>query len=215
MLLFMKPTHEKDKFMNPFDFFDDIYCICISSRKEKKRKAEEQFKQLGISDRVEFFEAILSEPYWDGCRESHKECIRRAKEKGARNVLIFEEDVLFLHKDHKALEKCLDDLSKTDWDLFLLCGVVKEVKSHVTENLCLVNAYHTHAHALNRKFFDTVLSFEGDNKRYYDDGKRVWSRGSIDIFLAQKTLKYMIKPIMAVQPDKGSNTLQRYYDNVL
>ena len=103
---------------NSFDFFDDIYCICISSREEKKRKAEEQFKQLGIFDRVEFFEAILSEPYWDGCRESHKECVRRAKEKGARNVLIFEEDVLFLHKDHKALEKCLDDLSKTDWDQF-------------------------------------------------------------------------------------------------
>ena len=120
-----------------------------------------------------------------------------------------------MHKDHKALEKCLDDLSKTDWDQFLLGGVVKEVKSHVTENLCLVDAFHTHAHALNRKFFDTVLSFEGDNKRYYDDGKRVWSRGSIDIFLAQKTLKYMIKPIMAIQPDKGSNTLQRYYDNVL
>ncbi len=145
--------------MNPFDFFDDIYCICISSREEKKRKAEEQFKQ--------------------------------------------------------ALEKCLDDLSKTDWDSFLLGGVVKEVKSHVTENLCLVDAYHTHAHALNRKFFDTVLSFEGDSKRYYDDGKRVWSRGSIDIFLSEKTLKYMIKPIMAIQPDKGSNTLQRYYDNVL
>ena len=65
--------------MNPFDFFDDIYCICISSRKEKKRKAEQQFKQLGIFDRVEFFEAILSEHYWDGCRESHKECVRRAK----------------------------------------------------------------------------------------------------------------------------------------
>lgn len=199
---------------NPFNFFDDIYCISAETRPAKRNKAAKQFQELGILDRVEFFPAILREPYWEGCRESHKECIRRAKKKSANNVLIFEEDVFFIHKDLNALDAALNDLSKIDWNSFLLGGAVKEKVEHISDNLCLVDSYLTHAHALNKNMFDTVLAFEGSNE-YHDDGKRVWSRGNIDLFLKENTLKYMIKPIMAVQPDKSTSILTKYYNKLL
>ena len=199
---------------NPFDFFDQIYCISVPTRKAKRKRAELQFQQLGILHRVNFFDAILREPYWEGCRESHKECVRKAKNSGANNVLIFEEDVFFIHKDLNALEKALNELSRKHWNNFLLGGTVRKLKCDISDNLCLVDAYLTHAHALNKHFFDKVLSFEGSTE-YYDDGRRVWSRGNIDLFLEEQTSKYMIKPIMAVQPEKAHNTLNSYYNKVL
>jgi hypothetical protein len=199
---------------NPFDFFDEIYCISVKTRLAKRRRAIKQFEELGILNRVEFFDAILREPYWDGCRESHKECVRRAKNNGANNVLIFEEDVLFLHKDLAALEKALNELREEDWNNFLLGGIVREVKHKISENLYLVDAYLTHAHALNCNMFDKVLAFEG-SPYYKDDGKKVYSRGNIDLFLEENTLKHIVNPIMAVQPDKSSAILSKYYNNML
>jgi hypothetical protein len=198
---------------NPFDFFDEIYCISVKTRLAKRRRAIKQFEELGILNRVEFLDAILREPYWDGCRESHKECVRRAKKNGANNVFIFEEDVFFIHKDLNILEKALNELQRKDWNNFLLGGVVTEVKAKVSENLCLVDAYLTHAHALNKQMFDDVLAFEG-SPYYKDNGKKVFSRGNIDLFLEENTLKYMIKPVMAVQPDKGTKILSSYYNKV-
>ena len=74
---------------NPFDFFDEIYCISAPTRSEKKERAMRQFKHIGILSRVSFFDAIMIEPHWVGCRESHRACIRKAKSNGSENVLIF------------------------------------------------------------------------------------------------------------------------------
>ena len=60
-----------------------------------------------------------------------------------------------------------------------------------------------------------ILNFEGSEK-YYDDGKQIWSLGRLDLFLTQNNFKkYMIKPIMAVQPDKSAKTLKSYYNKII
>ena len=72
---------------NPFDFFDEIFCICSPERVVERRRAERQFKELGILNRVKFFDAIMREPYWIGCRESHRSCIKQARANNSENVL--------------------------------------------------------------------------------------------------------------------------------
>jgi hypothetical protein len=200
---------------NPFDFFDSIYCISAESRAFKRKKVSRQLDKLGLLDRVTFFNAILREPYWEGCRESHKECIRKAKKDGANNVLIFEEDVFFLHHDLNAVRGAIEKLQSYPWDIFTLGCTVEEVLENIHENLCVVSGYLNHAYAVNKPFFDTILNFEGSEK-YYDDGKQIWSLGRLDLFLTQNNFKkYMIKPIMAVQPDKSTKTLRSYYNKIL
>ena len=144
---------------NPFDFFDKIYCISVPSRTEKRERAVRQFESIGILDRVFFFDAIMQDPSWVGCRESHRACIREAKDDGAENVLIFEEDVFFLHRDFSALDSALNSLSKFDWEVFTLGIAVHRVKKHISENLCLVKGSLNHAYAIHKRCWDEVLDY--------------------------------------------------------
>ncbi len=41
-----------------FEYFQKIYCINLKSRHDRKILAIQEFKKLGIEDRVEFFEAF-------------------------------------------------------------------------------------------------------------------------------------------------------------
>ena len=52
------------------------FIVSVSRAVNKKETRQKDSSELGILDRVIFFDAILREPYWDGCRESHKECVR-------------------------------------------------------------------------------------------------------------------------------------------
>jgi GR25 family glycosyltransferase involved in LPS biosynthesis len=206
----------------PFDFFDEIYCISCKTRPKKRERAARQFKQIGILDRVSFFDAIMVDPYWVGCTEAHRACIRKAKSNGANNVLIFEEDVFFLHKDLSSLSSALETLGEFDWEVFSLGLSVHKVKSHISENLCLVMGSLAHACALHKRCWDEVLNYP-DTEECYDHGgdvgdkanSNVRNKGHIDAFMTHRFEKFMIKPIMAVQPDKASSTLKKYYDFVL
>jgi len=200
---------------NPFSFFDEIYCISAKSRPRKKLLAARQFEDLGILDRVEFLDAIMTDPYWVGCRESHRACIRKAKSNGAENVLIFEEDVFFIHKDLEALRGVTITLQNLDWQVFSLGGVVTKVLHHVDDNLCLVKGHLNHAHAMHKSCWDEVLDYKPTDE-CLDAGKTgVFNKARLDLFLAKKYDKYMIKPMMAVQPDRASQILTSYYDKIL
>jgi|LULG01.1.fsa_nt_gb GR25 family glycosyltransferase involved in LPS biosynthesis len=210
---------------SPFDFFDAIFCICAPDRREQGRKARNQFKELGILDRVTFFDAIMTEPYWIGCRESHRGCIKQAQDNGNENVLIFEEDFFFLHKDFVALDRALNDLNRFDWEIFSLGLTVHKVYEHISDNLCLTKGNLTHAAALHKRCWNEILDFP-DTEECVDvpvqragplqrGGRGVFNKSNIDIYTTQNFKKYMIKPIMAIQPDKADITLTKYYNQII
>ena len=203
---------------NPFDFFDEIFCICSPERVVERRRAERQFKELGILNRVKFFDAIMREPYWIGCRESHRSCIKQARANNSENVLIFEEDVLFLHTDLTALDNCLKDLSKFDWKIFTLGHTVHRLYEDISENLCLTEGNLTHAWALHKSCWDEILNYphteECVDVPLFSGRRGIYSKSNIDIYSTRNFKKYMIKPIMAVQPDKADVTLTKYYNKI-
>ncbi len=203
---------------NPFDFFDEIFCICAPNRMVKRRAAERQFKQLGILNKVNFFDAIMREPHWVGCRESHRACIKHAQDNNSDNVLIFEEDVFFLHKNLSALSGALDDLNRFDWNIFTLGHTVHKLYDNISDNLCLTRGNLTHAWALHKSCWDEILNFphteECVDVPVFRGGRGVYSKSNIDIYSARHFKKYMIKPIMAIQPDKADITLTKYYNKI-
>lgn len=88
----------------------------------------QQFEELGLIDKVEFFNAIdyseifpqsiFSELNYTtqtfpilGCAISHYSCISSAYEQGLNNILILEDDICFL-KDKDVLEKYFNNLPK-------------------------------------------------------------------------------------------------------
>jgi hypothetical protein len=81
---------------------DAMYCINLAARADRRQAVEAQFRGAGLADRVEFFEAVdgrqVTHPRvisngQAGCLASHLGVIGRARERGQKNVLIFEDDV--------------------------------------------------------------------------------------------------------------------------
>ena len=75
--------------MNPFDFFERIYCINLDSREDRWRRVQKQFLKLGILDRVKRFSAVARENAIEGCRLSHQQVIRRALDHRWKQILVF------------------------------------------------------------------------------------------------------------------------------
>ena len=116
--------------VNPFDYFDGIYCINLERRVDRWTQCKKEFDKIGISDRVERFNAFdnKSNPK-KGCYDSHLSVIKLAFEKKLKNVLIFEDDVAFLKTyDEKKLKKALSVLDKEEWEFFYLGGLERRMK---------------------------------------------------------------------------------------
>lgn len=88
----------------------------------------QQFEELGLIDKVEFFNAIDYSEIFPrqiflnlnpttqnfpilGCAISHYSCVSSAYEQGLNNILILEDDICFL-KDKDVLEKYFNNLPK-------------------------------------------------------------------------------------------------------
>lgn len=160
---------------NPFDFFEEIYCINLNYRTDKWKACLEQFEKIGIHNRVERFEAIKfegSHPYVNirsaGCFASHRAAINLIKERNLNNALIFEDDVEFVNDVNKYLSLSLNELKKQNsWDIFYLGMHVGEKMDNnrpnqialerVDKNLLKVNvALCAHAQAYSREASEII-----------------------------------------------------------
>jgi len=115
--------------MNSFDYFDEIYCINLDKRTRRWELAQNEFKKLGILDRVKRFSAIDNLGGKRGCFESHMKIIHMAKEKNLRNVFIFEDDVAVLPcYSHEKFEKSINFLKDQTWEFFYMGGLERRIK---------------------------------------------------------------------------------------
>lgn len=166
--------------MNPFNFFDKIFYINLDSRPERREVVEELFKKYNI--KAERFSAIQLTPeqnenlrqdgcffrgderpeharFTKSCTLSHLSIIFRAKLMRYKNVLIFEDDVVFREDILEQLSLTLEDLQKQEkWDMFYIgCNPLQY--QQVTDNLGRSKgALTAHAYAVNSNFYDTVLN---------------------------------------------------------
>jgi len=180
-------------------FFDKIYCINLDERTDRWEKALNEFKKVGIEN-VERFSAIKDENGATGCIKSHLTIIQKAKKENLNNVLIFEDDVLFLEKNISSIPKALEDLKNIEWDLFYFGATIDQnigFMSKITDNLFKTNfAYTTHAYAINSGVFDKILN-EGIYHRI------------IDVFYCYNIVpmgkSFIMNPMVAIQQEGYSN----------
>ena len=92
-----------------WEYFDKIYCISLDERTDRRAEAENQFRSVGLWERVEFFVA-KRHPYdcEQGIFESHIACIKKGVESGADTMLIFEDDIQFDGFQADRLKKSID-----------------------------------------------------------------------------------------------------------
>ena len=142
-----------------WDFFDRLYCVSLREREDRRRSAREQFAKVGLGDRVEF---VLGERHpfdmEEGVYESHMRCLRKGLEAGAKNIVIFEDDVEFDRFDPERLKGCTDFLKQhPEWKVLLLGALICSSRKTANPHVQKVRYQSlTHAYVLNRPYAETL-----------------------------------------------------------
>lgn len=220
---------------NPFDYFDKIFCINLDSRPDRWELAQDEFRKVGILDRVERVTALTTEemPYDPrpvksrntsdllgqfACASSHNKCTKLAIKYNAKNYLAFEDDFYFKDFDKDYLNTCIDELP-SDWRLFSLgynnWSERAPIKSY-SDNLNKMYGFGlAHAYAINKNMFEHLNSeFEKRVIRSETCRKRWWKRN--EYFLGNTTkYQYGVKNIFAFQRDGFSDVTSSHKDHTL
>ncbi len=202
--------------MDILKHFDRVYCINMDKRPDRWEQAQVEFKKMGIENDVIRWSGVENSDGNLGCTLSHKTLIEHCKAEGLNNVLIFEDDVLFVETDTDKLEEAFGELKALEnWDLFYV-GVTMAPQLNsfrrVTDNLLRTTfAYTTHAYAVNAQAFDPMIEAWDETIR---NGHNI-----VDTTLCTKIVQgrgksFVMDPIYAIQQpglsDIGHNVIDSY-----
>lgn len=92
---------------------------------------------------------------------SHYNAISEAHVQNLNNILIFEDDCIFVDDFQQKFNKLLSELPDDNWDILYLGGEPNNDCLKVTENIyeCLGGVYGAHAYLVNKVFFEKLLKY--------------------------------------------------------
>ena len=193
----------KREIRSPFFYFDAIYCITLDTARQRRRKMEDRCKALGIHERVRFWSAVATpENHHVGCTLSHRGIIAAAKKQGLRNVLVFEDDAIFLDNTMQHLTQSVEELQSQDWNIFYLGGHQWGLDFPMAPGCSFLKIPEgltcTHALAYNSSVFDAILEDIPDDI----DQVKEWLKDhfGIDQYLRHIDKLYISEPVVASQP---------------
>lgn len=192
--------------MNPFDFFSEIYCINLDHRSDRWLQCQEEFEKLGILDRVNRFSAIKNDDGRVGIIQSNLAIVNIAKQKKLENVLVFEDDVKFIHNVNDTLDylnKAIKQI-KLSWQLFYLGANTHTKLTKITPNLIyLKNAFAVHSMAYHKTIYDKFINYAERIKQIRNQ------RDILDVWLSNdvqaKQIALMVNPILTTQRESFSD----------
>jgi len=203
---------------------DKIFCINLDSRTDRWQESIEEFKKLGIEDQVERISAANIQPGIIGCTKSHYECIKLAKERNYKNILVLEDDVSFTAEALNVLNETFNQLEKLGLQfemLYLGANLRGEDNRLIDSNLALIAAAKTtHAYIINSSVYDIILDtyancqWNASIDWHYTNPNRL----NIDIFymrmIQSRGNTYGVYPSVAEQRSSYSDLIHSncYYD---
>jgi hypothetical protein len=147
---------------NPFMFFDAIFCLNVDTQVDRWETMQRRFRMLDIAWRVERFSAIATPGnHHRGCALSWRAMIAEAKQRGHENVLIFEDDAVFIDTTLEIVAQAVVDLHNRPWDLLYLGGCVHARQFPFTDGSAVLQVPTgvtcAHAVAVNHTAYDRLL----------------------------------------------------------
>jgi GR25 family glycosyltransferase involved in LPS biosynthesis len=158
------------------DYFDHIYCINLSKRKDRWEQANLEFKKHNIEvERISGIDGKQidlsnikyskhAEPYFSpgtaGCAMSFVSIFRDAKEKGYKTFLVLEDDVEFVDNFNQLFFQYLEQVP-ANWKLLYTSGNHrgKQYIKSVSENVIQVkNTLCAHFLGINAEILDDVIN---------------------------------------------------------
>lgn len=166
-----------------YDFFDGSYYINLNKRTDRKKRFEKRIKEVGIkSIRYPAIQPNIEDcahvPFWNnlqtyeqkrlkanevGCALSHVQIVKIAKKRKLNNVLIFEDDCIFLEGFEKNVKKIIEELKQNNiyWNIIWFGGQPNNVCTKITDNIYTINnggIYGLQSYAVNSNFYDNIIN---------------------------------------------------------
>lgn len=200
-----------------FFFFDAIYCIGLQKEVARRSAMERRFEALGIARRVVFFPAIETPGnHHIGCALSHRTIIAEGERRRLHNILVFEDDAIFLDDTLYHLSRSIEELQRQDWHLFYLgghrWGRTFPLADGCTSLEVAQGMTCTHALAYNAAIFPRILAEVPETL----EAMTAWidrERG-IDQYLRGIGKIFVASPVVASQPSilagEGADSLSRF-----
>lgn len=160
------------------EFFEEAFYINLDRRTDRREQFEAEMKAVGLEGwatrvpAVPYHKGLHAKPDCDQCDKHaacglmHRAIIQNAKERGLRNVLIFEDDIKFYNEGPEPgiaiIEKSISQLSKIgQWDVIHLSAfTVENELPRITPNLITTPTCLTaHAYGINSSAYDYLLDY--------------------------------------------------------
>jgi len=163
-------------------FVDGVFYINMDHRIDRKEQIEWELRKVGLP--FERFPGIPTSPGIIGCGYSHLAVLKEARQRGYRNVLIFEDDFQFiLDKTDfwNYMGKVLEDLPS--YDVIMLGYNINSWKpSHSIRVNKVLSAQTASAYIVHSKFYDELIALyewalpllESTGKHWIYANDQVW-----------------------------------------
>jgi hypothetical protein len=144
--------------------FDAAFVINADSQRGRLTKVTAEFQRIGIS--VERFAAITPtqpsgrlRPGEIGATLSHRAIVKCAKDRQYKNVLIFEDDVVFRPDFLSRWETIAFQVNDLNYDLFYFYDWLRPDQSSSIPTLTrITGTFCTHAYSVSAKYYDIYIS---------------------------------------------------------
>jgi len=133
-----------------------VFYINLDRRTDRRREIEAELMGVGISG--ERFAAIAAEPGIVGCGLSHLAVLRLARDRGLKNVLIFEDDFQFLVSKERFWAVIGDFFERgIPYDVLMLSYNIQAAEP-IDDLIMRVEAADTaSAYIVNACFYDSLI----------------------------------------------------------
>ena len=140
---------------------DHIFYINLEKRKDRYEQINNEFNRLHLnSDKIERYNAVyMPDHACLGCTISHLNVLKIAKERGYKNVLIFEDDFEFLVDENTFKNNIKDFFEKNlDFKVVMLSYYTHHIKKY-DDLLSITNDAQTASgYIVNSKYYDELIN---------------------------------------------------------
>jgi GR25 family glycosyltransferase involved in LPS biosynthesis len=151
---------------NIYNYFDDIVCINLDFRKDRKEEAQNNFTKLNIP--AKFLTVKKHEKGGRyGCFDSHIKVLKYAQQNNYKNILVFEDDFMPTKGyDEKIIKKAVEFMQNNqDWDIFYFGYTFMNqnlqtifTAPNYSDNIIIYKALLTHSLCYSQRGINKILS---------------------------------------------------------
>ena len=153
------------------DLIEKVFYINLDARVDRRKEIEAELAQIGISG--ERFSAFKTSPGIIGCGQSHSGIVKEAKARGYKNVLLFEDDFMFLVPKEEfwtLLQRALKEVP--DYDVIMLGYGMNKSEPFSETLMKVLDAQAGSGYIVNEKFYDTlILTLDEGTKKLIETGR--------------------------------------------